>query len=120
MMELVRTSVLALAIVSACCGNAAFAQETPSKDAAVATEIEHRFSEDRAINAQAVEITVRDGTVVLTGRVPDEAAKAHAERLANAVDGVDHVDNRLTPAVGGKQPAAHDGRSIPERMPGSE
>lgn len=120
MLEPIRTSLLSLVLVSACFGGAAFAQDDSSKDAAVATEIEHRFSDDRAINAQAVAITVRDGNVVLTGRVPDEAAKAHAEKLADAVDGVEHVDNRLTPAVGGSQPAAHDGTTIPERMPGKD
>lgn len=120
MLEPFRTSIVAFVIVWSCVGGAAFAQEAPSRDAAVATEIEHRFSDDRAINAQSVEIVVRDGHVVLTGRVPDEDAKARAEKLAHAVDGVEGVDNRLTAGVGGSQPAAHDGTDIPDRMPGKE
>lgn len=115
MLEHVRTPLL-VTMIAAILGGTACAQE-PSTDAAVATKIEHRFSDDRGINAQAIEISVRKGNVVLTGRVPNEDAKERAGRLASAVDGVVRVDNRLTPAVGGAQPVGSDRPGIPDRMP---
>ena len=54
---------------------------------------------DLAPAATAIRVTVRDGVVTLSGRVPNEAAKREAASVADDVDGVDRVDNRLTVAT---------------------
>jgi osmotically-inducible protein OsmY len=87
-------------------------------DAAIATEIEHRLSADRTINAQQVEIDVRGGVVILRGRVPSEDAKERAETLARAVTGVDEVRNHLTAGTGGREGEGAPG-PIPDQMPGA-
>ncbi len=97
------------------------AEETPrpsEADAAIATEIEHRLSADRAINAQLVEIDVRGGVVTLRGRVPNEDAKEHAESLAADVEGVEEVRNHLAVGTGGGTAERAPG-PIPDQMPGA-
>jgi hypothetical protein len=87
-------------------------------DTAVATEIEHRLSADREVNAQMIKIDVRGGIVTLSGSAPGEDAKSGAGKLAAAVPGVVDVHNEI--AVG--DPGVHDEHGpgpIPEQMPGA-
>jgi osmotically-inducible protein OsmY len=90
------------------------------QDGRAATEIERRFSADRSINAQWIDIDVRGGDVRLTGRVTTEEAKLRAGDLAADVEGVDDVRNDLTVGTGGAVRSKHDPGSIPEEMPGTK
>ena len=115
-----RAFIAAAALTSSLLGGLAHAESSApapmSDDAATATEIERRFSDDHTVNAQSVTIYVRDGVATLTGRVPNEDAKERAEKIANAVDGVDEVRNRLI--TGSGRPATKPAPgSIPELMP---
>lgn len=108
---LTTSCALALAIASP-----AASTPVPTKDdTAVATQIEHRLSADRDVNAQTITIDVRGGIVTLSGRVPGEDAKRKAGTLAAAVPGVTDVRNEIM--VG--DPAARDAgpATIREPMP---
>lgn len=117
-------SVLAvLAVVSAFLPGMARAQQNapPTQaDGAVATEIEHRLSDDRTVNAQNVIIEVRNGVVTLRGRVPSEHAKQQAGVLATSVHGVAEVRNQIS--AGSSPGISHDREpaAIPEKMPGAD
>jgi osmotically-inducible protein OsmY len=85
-------------------------------DGKIATEIERRLTVDKEVNATAVELDVHAGVVTMTGRVPSEAAKARAEKIAASVTGVSKVNNRLS--AGTAEPGAPGGAgTIPERIP---
>jgi hypothetical protein len=90
-----------------------------AEDTRSATEIEHRLSNDREVNAQNVDIDVRGGVVTLTGRVPSVDAKERAEKLTASVPGINQVRNELA-VSGGRLPAPVGERTIPEQMPGRE
>lgn len=107
--------------------SAAFAQPTvkpsPPKSAAdgrIATEIERRLSQDPHVNATAVELDVRNGTVTLGGRVPSDEVKRRAEAIAGSVHGVRRVHNRLLVGAGAGSGAQGAPGPIPERVPGHE
>lgn len=86
----------------------------PTKDdTAMATEIEHRLSADKTVNAQTIKIDVRAGRVTLSGRAADEDAKSRAGKLAAAVPGVVDVQNVIVVSESPGSP------SIPEQMPGA-
>lgn len=99
-----KIGILGAVLLSALLVSAAGAQQrTPiptEADGVVATEIEKRLSADRTVNAQTVKIDVRGGVVTLTGRVPTEAAKERAEKIAADVAGVTEVHNRISAATG--------------------
>jgi hyperosmotically inducible periplasmic protein len=96
---IMRTTIVVLtgALLLSCPAvGAAQSSAPPTRDdTAVATEIEHRLSDDRDINAQQIEIDVRDGVVTLRGQTPDDEAKVRAGKLAAAVPGVTGVQNDI-------------------------
>lgn len=53
-----------------------------------------------------VDVVGQDGRIVLSGLVPDEAARAAAEAAVAAVDGVETIDNRLRVGRTGADAAA--------------
>jgi len=72
-------------------------RESAGTDDAVAGNVKHELAADRELAdaAPAIRVTVRDGVVTLSGRVPNEAAKREAANVADDVDGVDRVENQL-------------------------
>ncbi len=117
-----RTSIVKLTGAVLLTWAAVVSAQSPSvpnrNDTAVATEIEHRLSDDRDVNAQQIEIDVRDGVVTLRGSTPDVAAKTRAGTLAAAVPGVVDVQND----IGVGHPALREDvtpGTIPEEMPGA-
>jgi osmotically-inducible protein OsmY len=121
MMPSCQNAALAAALLSLLAAAPAAGQSRPPATAAdgrVATEIERRLSADREVNAQNVTIYVRNGVVTLTGRVPEDAARREAKRVAGNVPGVSHVQNDIS--VGFGRGAEHDVNLIPEKMPGAD
>lgn len=57
-------------------------------------KIEARFTHDAKLKGHEVRVDVEDGVAKLKGKVPDQAHKARAERLAR-VAGVTKVDNEI-------------------------
>lgn len=101
-----------------------FSQRTPQPvpneaDQTAATEIEHRLSADRTVNAQNVKITVVDGVATLRGKVPEEKAKRRAEEIAADVPGVERVANEIFVGMGGLGDGGGPG-PIPDEVPGAE
>jgi len=56
--------------------------------------IEARFNHDAKLKGHEVRVDVEDGVATLKGKVPDQAHKVRAERLAR-VAGVTRIDNKI-------------------------
>jgi hypothetical protein len=56
--------------------------------------VKTKLTTDRVKNLVSVNVDTKDGVVHLKGTVPNEQAKAEAERLAKDTDGVVSVTNR--------------------------
>jgi hyperosmotically inducible protein len=65
-------------------------------DAAILAKIRAALSLDRQTKPLAIEVTVRDGTVVLEGTVPSDEVRGRVVERVWGVDGVSAVDDRLT------------------------
>lgn len=65
-------------------------------DAIVTTKIQAKFFVDGLVPAGAVDVTTKDGVVLLEGTVPSEAAKQRALTIARETEGVVQVVDRLT------------------------
>lgn len=77
-------------------GQATSATRQAVSDAAITTEVNAQLVKDPSLSALEINVDTRDGQVVLMGTAPDDVAKVRASQLAQGVDGVVSVDNRLT------------------------
>lgn len=64
-------------------------------DAAITTEVNASLAKDAALSVMEIDVDTVQGRVTLSGTAPDAAAMQRATQLAQAVDGVKAVDNRL-------------------------
>lgn len=64
-------------------------------DARIEEDLNDRLSEDNALDASDIEVTVSEGEVTLNGFVGDRFDKRRAEDIADSVSGVTHVQNNL-------------------------
>jgi osmotically-inducible protein OsmY len=64
-------------------------------DERINEDINDRLGDDSFIDASDVEVTVRDGEVILSGTVESRETKRTAEDIAESVSGVKNVENRL-------------------------
>lgn len=67
----------------------------PPSDAAIARRVVTVLASDRDVSSGAVDVSVADGVVALTGRVPNSDQKREAERIAGSLFGVRGVINQL-------------------------
>ncbi|HET7539043.1 MAG TPA: BON domain-containing protein [Polyangiaceae bacterium] len=65
-------------------------------DDRIREDVCERLSENDEVDASEIEVQVQDRKVTLTGSVENRRMKHIAEDLAEAVSGVDDVDNRIT------------------------
>lgn len=65
-------------------------------DAAVTTAVKGKYLADDTLKGLDISVDTERGTVTLTGAVQDDAAKQRATEIAQGVEGVVNVDNRLT------------------------
>ena len=70
------------------------AQGTPSDDR-IYDEVRRRLALDVDINGGGLEVVVKNGAVILRGRVHTNKAKDKAEKLTKKVKGVVSVNNQL-------------------------
>lgn len=84
----------ALALVSALLAPAAFGQK-PSPDDRIYDQVRMRITTDPDVKGGALDVTVKDGSVTLKGRVDTERGKERATKLTKKVKGVKQVDNQL-------------------------
>jgi osmotically-inducible protein OsmY len=85
-------AVVALTLVA---GSPFLADAGKAEDATITTKVKTKLTTDRAKNLVSVNVDTKDGVVHLKGTVPNEQAKAEAERLAKDTDGVVSVTNDL-------------------------
>jgi hypothetical protein len=64
-------------------------------DARIREELGERMLDDSDLDASGIEIEVEDREVRLEGTVADRAARRRAEDIAEAISGVEHVQNNL-------------------------
>ncbi|MDX1748343.1 MAG: BON domain-containing protein [Halobacteriales archaeon] len=70
-------------------------------DATITAKVKSKIAADATLNPFNIEVSVEDGVVYLTGRVPTEADSERAHDVAHSVDGVKSVHNKLK--VGGQR-----------------
>ena len=66
-----------------------------AEDTMITTKVKTKLTADRVKNLVSVNVDTKDGVVHLKGTVPNQQAKAEAERLAKETDGVVSVMNDL-------------------------
>ena len=71
------------------------ATTTSVKDATITTRINAELARDASLSALKIDVDTNGGRVALKGSAPDAAARDRATLLAQRVDGVVGVDNRL-------------------------
>jgi hyperosmotically inducible periplasmic protein len=76
--------------------NSAFAQKASSQDDQIDFKVRTRLAGDPDVKGGALDVSVKDGVVVLKGRVDTAKGKNKATKLAKKVKGVKSVDNELT------------------------
>ena len=64
-------------------------------DAAITATVKTALAADPSLSAVKIDVTTKQGTVVLEGPAPDEKSRQRAEVLAAAPQGVARVDNNL-------------------------
>lgn len=74
--------------------------KTDLRDAAITTAVRSALALNRATSRLEMSVTSDAGVVTLSGNVPDEAARAAAERVVSHVPEVKSVVNRLAVAAG--------------------
>ncbi|OFW12252.1 MAG: hypothetical protein A3F70_15855 [Acidobacteria bacterium RIFCSPLOWO2_12_FULL_67_14] len=67
-----------------------------SQDAALEQRVRAALASDRQASADAVQVTARDGVLLLEGRVPTAAARQRVLSAARGVEGVVQVVDRLS------------------------
>ena len=64
-------------------------------DAAVTTSVQAKYFADSTVKGHRIDVDTEKGVVTLTGTVENDAQKARAVQLAQQVDGVSRVEDRL-------------------------
>lgn len=90
--------LMAAAAVGSTSAESLAAAETPPKitDTSIGDTVEDQLFIDQAVPAYAIEASVRDGVVTLTGFVSNILAKERAAKVAETVKGVRAVVNAIT------------------------
>ncbi len=71
-----------------------FPQGNP-KDDKIYDDVRRRLADDADVRGAAIEVTVKNGAVVIAGRVRDEVARQKAPKVVKRVKGVTTVENKL-------------------------
>jgi len=73
----------------------AYAASKPVSDDFISDTIREKLAADTVVKGGNIEVTVKDGAVVLKGRVEEDKQKSRAEKLAKKVSGVKSVKNDI-------------------------
>ncbi len=96
--------VVAFLFLAAIC-RPAFADKVA--DDQIHDKVLQRLAADRDVKGGGIDVEVKDGTVILRGKVREEKQKAKAERIVRKVKGVKNVVNELHPEMPEARPAAN-------------
>lgn len=83
------------AVAPAATATAPEAASPAAADAAITAAVKTALAADPALAAVKIDVTTRQGAVLLEGPAPDEGSRQRAEVLAAAPTGVTRVDNNL-------------------------
>jgi hyperosmotically inducible protein len=64
-------------------------------DAAITAKVKAALHAEKDVKSRDIDVETFQGKVVLTGKVPDRAQSELAMKVAQAVDGVKSVENRI-------------------------
>lgn len=78
------------------CRSTMVSDKTQRADSGITSVIQSKLEASDKVKARQVEVTVREGTVYLTGMVDTEEARREAGRLAWKTQGVEGLSNDLT------------------------
>jgi osmotically-inducible protein OsmY len=70
-------------------------QKGVNPDDRISDQVRMRLATDPDVKGGALDVTVRDGIVVIKGRVDNDKSKNKATKLSKKVKGVKSVDNEL-------------------------
>lgn len=84
-----------LAVVTLLLGSSLALAQKPGPDDRISDQVRMRLAVDPDVKGGAFDVTVKDGVVVIKGRVDTEKGKSKATKLAKKVKGVKEVDNEL-------------------------
>ena len=68
----------------------------PQSDDYLTDVVRQKLAADQLVKGGAIAVTIHDGVVTLSGKVPEAKIKARAERLTKRVKGVKSVVNNVT------------------------
>jgi hyperosmotically inducible periplasmic protein len=85
----------ALVVLMLVAGSPFLADAGAAEDTMITTKVKTKLTTDRVKNLVSVNVDTNNGVVHLKGTVPNEQAKAEAERLAKDTDGVISVKNDI-------------------------
>jgi hyperosmotically inducible periplasmic protein len=90
-----RALLSALVVLMLVAGSPFLADAGAAEDTMITTKVKTKLTTDRVKNLVSVNVDTNNGVVHLKGTVPNEQAKAEAERLAKDTDGVISVKNDI-------------------------
>jgi hypothetical protein len=64
-------------------------------DAAVTAKVKAALLAEKGVDGMKINVDTRDGNVILSGNVPEQAQVERATQVARGIDGVKNVDNQL-------------------------
>ena len=73
-------------------------------DERIKEDVNDRLSDDPAVDASEIDVTVDNGEVTLTGTVNSRWEKRHAEDVVESISGVKDVENRLKVSSSNRSP----------------
>jgi osmotically-inducible protein OsmY len=91
-----RLLAVALLLCGALTQSPLLAQKMDNPDDRISDQVRMRLATDADVKGGALDVTVKNGSVIIKGRVDSEKGKAKATHLAKKVKGVKDVDNELT------------------------
>jgi hyperosmotically inducible protein len=90
-----RALLSAFVVLMLVAGSPFLANAGAAEDTMITTKVKTKLTTDRVKNLVSVNVDTKNGVVHLKGTVPNEQAKAEAERLAKDTDGVISVTNDI-------------------------
>jgi hyperosmotically inducible protein len=90
-----RALLSAFVVLMLVAGSPFLANAGAAEDTMITTKVKTKLTTDRVKNLVSVNVDTKNGVVHLKGTVPNEQAKAEAERLAKDTDGVISVKNDI-------------------------
>jgi osmotically-inducible protein OsmY len=90
-------SVVFLSVVLGCAGNGHRGETTGEyvDDAWITSKVKAAFVKDKTLKASDISVETNQGTVQLSGLVPDPGDVNHATEVASSIKGVTSVKNDL-------------------------